>query len=73
MTLTIALSTGAVFLIVASAMLFIAVTVFCGYAGLFDGGDTYGIGALFTLAIYAILWAIPSLVAWGVWAMWFRV
>ena len=56
-----------------SAFLFIAVTIICWRNGMFDGGGGYagGLDALFTIIAYAILWAIPSLAAWAVYATWF--
>lgn len=73
MTITLTLP----FLLLAgfSLGLFIGVTILCHQQGLFDaGGGGYlgGIDALFTIILYAILWAIPSLIAWAAWATWFR-
>ena len=72
MTLTLSLP----FLLLAgfSLGLFIGVTILCHTQGLFEGGGVYlaGIDSLFTLILYAVLWAVPSLGAWAVWATWFR-
>lgn len=55
-----------------SLVLFILVTLSCHRSGLFDGTDSLGIGALFTLLFYALGWLIPSLAAWAAWATWWR-
>ena len=57
-----------------SLALFIGVTIFCHFQGLFDNGGGYlgGIDALFTIIVYSMFWAVPSLMAWAVWATWFR-
>ena len=56
-----------------SALLFIAVTVFAWHAGLFDdaGGYAGGLEAFFITILYAVLWAIPSLAGWAIYATWF--
>ncbi|MGE0745279.1 MAG: hypothetical protein AB7K86_08530 [Rhodospirillales bacterium] len=68
---TFAISWAALSLIGLSAALFIGVTVLCRRAGFFEA-DNYGIGALFALGAYSVLWAIPTLIAWAVWATWLR-
>jgi len=68
---TITISLGVVGLLAFSLVLFLLVTWLIGAQGLFFD-DTFGIGALFAIAFYAILWVIPSLIAWGIWATWFK-
>jgi ABC-type dipeptide/oligopeptide/nickel transport system permease subunit len=72
MTFTIPLS---LFVIVSlSALLFFAVTVFAWHSGLFDGGSSGyagGMDGLFLIILYAVLWAIPSLAGWAIYATWF--
>lgn len=46
--------------ILASAVLFWAVTRFCRKQGLFDPGSM-GLGQFFAGVLYVICWAIPSL------------
>lgn len=58
-----------------SLALFIGVTILAHSQGMFDGsGGGYlgGIDALFTIILYAVFWAVPSLLAWAVWATWWR-
>jgi hypothetical protein len=57
-----------------SLALFIGTTVLAHYQGMFDnsGGYAGGLDGLFLLILYAIFWAIPSLVAWAIWATWLR-
>jgi hypothetical protein len=49
--------------------LFLFVTWFCHREGMIgrDSGGSMGIGGLFAVAVYAIVWACPSLVAVIVW------
>lgn len=57
-----------------SALLFVAVTVFAWYSGLFDGGSSgyaAGLEGFFIIILYAVLWAIPSLAGWAIYATWF--
>jgi hypothetical protein len=72
MTITLSLP----FLLLAgfSLLLFIGVTILGHYQGMFDGGDGYagGLGGLFLIILYAILWAGPSLLAWAIWATWWK-
>lgn len=73
MTLTLSLPVLA--LIALSLALFVGVTILAHSQGLFDGGGGSllgGINALFTVALYAVFWAAPSLLAWAVWATWWR-
>lgn len=72
MTLTISLP--ALILIGISLALFIGVTVLCFYQGMFDnsGGYAGGLDGLFTLILYLIFWALPSLAGWAIWATWWR-
>jgi len=69
--MTITLSLPILILLGISVVLFIATTLLCFQQGLFDN-DSYGIGAMFALLIYAILWAIPSVLAWAIWATWIK-
>lgn len=57
-----------------SALLFLVVTVLCHRRGFFDSCSGVGAGfaGLFLVVTYAILWAVPSLLAWAVWATWFK-
>lgn len=57
-------------LLLLSVALLIAATVICYWAGFFDN-DTFDIGSLFAFVVYLLVWVIPSLIAWGVWATWF--
>lgn len=72
MTITLTLP----FLLLAgfSLLLFIAVTFLAHQQGMFDGGGGYagGLDGLFLMMLYALLWAAPSLLAWAVWATWWR-
>jgi len=72
MTLTISLPL--LILLGISLALFATVTVLCHCQGLFDGGDGYlaGLDSLFTLILYGMFWAVPSLMAWAIWATWWR-
>lgn len=72
MTLTISLPV--LILLCISFALFVGVTILCLSQGLFDRGGGYlgGIDAMFTIIIYAVAWAIPSLLAWAAWATWWR-
>ena len=55
-----------------SAAFLIAVTAFCFYTGMFDGGDPMGVNTVFIVIYYGIGWLIPTKVALLVWAIWFR-
>lgn len=57
-----------------SMLLFICVTIFCYWQGMFDGGGGYagGLDGLFIVIAYAVLWVVPTLLAWAVWATWWR-
>lgn len=55
-----------------SLLLLLAATVTCWLTRLFDSHDQLGINGLLIAAAYATIWAIPSLVLWNIWAMWFR-
>ena len=74
MTLTLSLP----FLLLAgfSLLLFIGVMIFCYQAGMFDAGGgsgfVAGLDSLFATIVYLICWAVPSLLAWAVWATWWR-
>lgn len=68
--MTITFSLAAAVGIALSGLLFIAVAVLCHQQGLFDGHDTHGIGAMFTLLLFGILWAVPSLAGWAIYATW---
>ncbi|MFN3303053.1 MAG: hypothetical protein ACK44A_04960 [Roseateles sp.] len=72
--MTLTLSLPVLILLGISLALFIATTYLCHSQGMFDGGGGYagGLDGLFTVILYAIFWAIPSLIAWAVWATWFR-
>ena len=70
MTFTIAMP--ALWIILTSAALFIGVTALTIWQGMWDGGDPYGVGAMFICFIYMVLWALPSLIIWAVWATWFK-
>lgn len=72
MTLTFSITLSGALVIGFSVFLLIATTGFCLIAGLFDGDDPWGVAWIFTLIIYGICWAMPSLIAWAVWATWFR-
>lgn len=73
MTFTLSISAGALFVVGLSVALFVAVSVFCRWHRMFDEwSDPMNFMALFVLLAYAVLWAVPSLVAWAVWATWFR-
>jgi len=73
MTLTISLPV--LILIGVCLALFIGVTLLAHSQGLFDkGGGGYlgGIDSLFTMILYTLLWAVPSLLIWAIWATWWR-
>lgn len=57
-----------------SLLLFIGATILAHQQGLFDGGGGYagGLDAVFIVILYAVFWAIPSLLAWAVWATWWK-
>lgn len=57
-----------------SLLLFINATILAHKNGMFDGGGGYagGVEAIFLVALYLIFWALPSLLAWAVWATWWR-
>ena len=73
MSVTFSIQFSAAMVIGFSLLLLIAVTAFCVKSGLWDDGDPWGIGWMFTIIIYACFWAVPSLAAWAVWATWLRV
>jgi len=57
-----------------SLLLFIGVTILAYSQGLYDGRGGLG-GAMegaFLVILYAICWALPSLLTWAVWATWLR-
>ena len=73
--MTITISLGAMILIGISVALFVGTTILCHLQGLFDGssgGYLSGLDSLFTIIIYAVFWAIPSLASWAIWATWWR-
>lgn len=73
MTLTISLPV--LILLGLSLALFVGATILAHSQGMFDaGGGGYlgGIDAMFTMILYTLLWALPSLLAWAVWATWWR-
>lgn len=55
-------------------LLFIAVTVLAHSEGMFDdpGGYLAGLNGAFLVLLYAILWALPSLAGWAIYATWWR-
>lgn len=55
-----------------SAITFIVLTVVLFREGVFDGSDLFGLNVLFATLTYAVLWLIPSLLAWAIWATWFN-
>lgn len=56
-----------------SLALFCAVTFLAFRKGMFDGGGGYasGLEGVFLIALYAFLWAIPTLAGWAIYAPWF--
>lgn len=72
MTVSVTLSLGAAVLMIFSLVLFVVVTVVQRHMGMFDGADSLGIGGLFSLLFYVLFWALPSVLAWAVWATWLR-
>lgn len=74
MTLTLTLPLPLLLLLGFSGLLFLVVTALCHRRGLFDScgglGDVFA--GLFLIVNYAIFWAVPSLLAWAVWATWFK-
>ena len=67
MTITIDPILGAI--IIGSIILFAVVTVM----DRMDSSGEGGIDAIFSVLLYLILWALPTLVALLVWAIWWRV
>lgn len=59
-------------LIALSVMLLVAATLLCWHQGLFDGGGGHdlGMGLMFKIAIYVIVWALPSLIGLVVYLIW---
>ncbi len=55
-----------------SGWLFFLVSALGCRLGLFRGLDRYGIVLAHILALYALLWLAPTLLAWAVWATWLR-
>lgn len=72
MTFAIELTSTALIIAACSCVLFLFVTWLAHSQGIFDGGDPFGIAFIFGLALYAALWATPSLLAWAVYATWFK-
>ena len=72
--MTLTLSLPVLVLLGISFALFIGVTILAHSQGMLDGGGGYlgGIDALFTIILYAVFWAVPSLLAWAIWATWWR-
>jgi hypothetical protein len=72
--LTISLSAGAITVIAICVGLFLAATACCAKADLFGSkaGMASAFDGAFILLIYALVWAVPSLIAWAVWATWLR-
>lgn len=70
MTFTITLPL--ILLLAFSFVMFILATLLNWQQGLFEPASDYGFGGLFAAMIYAILWAIPSLLAWAIYATWGR-
>lgn len=72
MSFTVTLSAAALFALAGSAALFVIATIICAREKLFSANDSYEIGALFGLCVYALVWLVPSLLSWAVWATWWR-
>ena len=73
--MTLTLSLPVLILIGISLALFVGVTILAHSQGMFDGGGggyLGGIDALFTIILYVVFWAVPSLLAWAIWATWWR-
>ena len=71
--MTLTLSLPVLVLLGISFALFIGVTILAHSQGMLDGGGYLGgIDALFTIILYAVFWAVPSLLAWAIWATWWR-
>ena len=73
--MTLTLSLPVLVLLGISFALFIGVTILAHSQGMLDGGGggyLGGIDALFTIILYAVFWAVPSLLAWAIWATWWR-
>ena len=74
--MTLTLSLPVLILIGISFAMFIGVTILAHSQGMFDGGGggyLGGIDALFTIILYAVFWVVPSLLAWAIWATWWRL
>jgi hypothetical protein len=72
MNITLTFTVSAAMVVGFSVLCLVLVTAFCVVAGLFNGPDPYRIGWVFGLIVYVCGWVVPSLVAWAVWATWFR-
>ena len=70
MTFTITLPF--ILLLAFSFVMFILATLLNWQQGLFEPASDYGVGGFFALTIYAILWVIPSLAAWAIYATWWK-
>lgn len=68
--MTVTLSLPFLLGICLSVALFAGVTVLAWTQGLFEDAP-YGVGGMFALMLYAILWALPSLAGWAIYATWF--
>ena len=70
MTITISLTT--LLLSSGALTLFLIALWLCWREGLFDGSYSYGIACVFVIAIMSIVFAIPSLAGWTLYATWFK-
>lgn len=59
-------------LISGALVLFLIALWLCWSQGMFDEGDSYGIGCVFSIAVMALVFAIPSLTGWAIYATWFK-
>lgn len=69
-TISLTISSGALTLLLGSAVLFVVAAVLT--RPFREQPDSTGLGLVFTLLGFAMAWAIPSLVAWALWATWLR-
>lgn len=54
-----------------SLFLFTLVTIWLWQMSMFDD-DSLGIGGMFCMIFYSALWACPTLLAWAIYATWFK-
>lgn len=69
--MTIFLPIPVLILLGISFVLFLGATLVCRWQRFFEQDDL-GLGAAFAMLVYAILWALPSVLLWAIWATWIK-